>query len=94
MRLIGEAVHESGGAFFESVDDAGRDEDCPERGVTAGDSLPGENDVRLEAPVLAGKRFSRAAHAGHDFVGDKEDAVAAAHFGDAGGVAVNGRCGA
>jgi len=90
MRLIGEAVHESGGAFFEGIDDAGSDEDGAEGRVTAGDSLAGENDVGLEAPVLAGEGLAGAAHAGHDFVGDEEDAVAAADFGDAGGVAVDG----
>jgi len=44
--------------------------------------------------VLAGEGFSGAAHAGHDFVGDQENAVAAADFGDAGGVAVDGGNGA
>jgi len=70
MRLIGEAVHEGGGAFFEGVDNAGGDKDCAERRVAAGDSLPGEDDVGLEAPVLAGEGFAGATHAGHDFVGD------------------------
>ena len=70
MRLVGEAVHEGGGTFFEGFDDTGGDEDCPERSVTTGDSLPGENDVGLEAPVLAGEGFSCATHPGHDFVGD------------------------
>lgn len=94
MRLVSEAVHEGGGAFFEGLDDAGRDEDCAERRVTAGDSLSGEDDIGLEAPVLAGERFPGAAHAGHDFVGDQENTVAAADFGDAGGIAVNSGSGA
>ena len=93
MRLVGEAVHEGGGAFFEGVDDAGSDEECAERGVSAGNSLSGEDDVGLEIPVLAGERFACAAHAGHDFVGDEKDAVAAADFGDSGGVAIDGGCG-
>jgi predicted metalloprotease with PDZ domain len=93
MRLIGEAVHEGGGAFFEGVNDARSDEDCAERCVTAGDSLPSENDVRLEAPMLAGERFSGAAHAGHHFIGNKEDAVTSADFRDAVSVSVDGgRC--
>jgi hypothetical protein len=94
MRLISEPVHEGGSALFESVDDAGSDEDCAERCVPAGDSLSGEDDVRLEGPVLASEGFSGAAHAGHDFVGKQEDAVAAADFGDTGGVAVDGGRGA
>jgi predicted metalloprotease with PDZ domain len=91
MRLIGEAVHEGGGAFFEGVDDARSYEDRAEGRVTTGDSLPRENDVGLETPVLAGEGFAGAAHARHDFIGDEEDAVAAADFGDASGVAVDGR---
>lgn len=94
MGLIGEAVHEGGCALFESVHDARSDEDCAEGRVTAGDSLSSEDDVGLEIPVLAGERLSRAAHAGHDFIGDEKDAVAAADFGDAGGVAVDGGGGA
>jgi len=93
MGLIGEAVHEGGCALFECIDDAGSGEDCAEGSVTAGDSLPSENNVGLEPPVLAGERFSCAAHAAHDFIGDEEDAVAAADFGDAGGVAIDGGCG-
>src|SRR5258708_24279369 len=89
MRLIGEAVHEGGGAFFEGIDDAGSDEDRAEGSVSAGDSLPSENNVGLEPPVLAGERFSCAAHATHDFIGDAEDAVTAAVVGDDGGVAVD-----
>ena len=90
MRLIGEAVHEGGCALFEGIDNARSNEDCAEWSVTAGNSLPSENDVGLEAPVLAGEGLAGAAHTGHDFVGDEEDAVAAADFGDAGGVAVDG----
>ena len=94
MRLIRETVHEGGRAFFESVDDAGSDEDRAEGRVTAGNSLPGEDDVWLEIPMLASEGFSCAAHAGHHFVGDEKDAVTAADFGDAGGVAVDGGGGA
>ena len=94
MRLVGEAVHEGGGAFFEGVDDAGSDEHGAEGSVTAGDSLSREDDVGFEIPVLAGEGLSGAAHAGHDFVADEKDAVAAANFGDAGGVAVDSGDGA
>jgi hypothetical protein len=93
MRLISEAVHEGGGAFFKSVDDAGSDEDCAEGRVTTRDSLSGQNDVGLEAPMLAGEWLARAAHAGHDFVSNQEDVVAAADFGDASSVTVNGGSG-
>src|SRR5258708_34403393 len=54
MRLIGEAVHEGGGALFEGVDDAGSDEDRAEGRVTAGDPLAREKYVGCEAPVRGG----------------------------------------
>ena len=82
MRLIGEAVLESAGAAFECVDDTRRYEDSTKRRVAAGDSLPYQNDVRLNVPVLNGERLSGAAHTTHDFVGDEKNAAAAADFGD------------
>ncbi len=90
MRLIGKAVHEGGGALFEGLDDARGDEDGAEGRVTAGNSLPSEDDVRFETPVLAGERLSRAAYTAHDFIGDEQDAVLAADFGNARSVAVDG----
>ena len=88
MGLIGEAVLEGAGAAFECIDDAACDEDGAEGRVTAGDSLPYQDDVWLDIPVLDGKWLSGAAHAAHDFVGDEEDSATAANFGDALGVAV------
>lgn len=94
MRLIGEAVHEGGAARFERIDDVRSDKDRAERSVPTGDSLSGENNVGLKPPVLAGEWFTSASHARHDFVGDEQDAVAAADLGDACGVAVDGGNGA
>src|SRR5690348_12090619 len=83
MRGIGEAVEERAGAAFDGLGDFSGDKDGAERGVAAGDSLPYENDVGFDVPVIDGKVLSCAAHAGHDFVGDQKNAVAAADFGDA-----------
>src|ERR1700730_2510181 len=88
MRLIGEAMVEGAGTVFECIDNARGDENGAEGSVTAGDSLPNQDDVRLDIPVLNGEGLSRAAHAAHDFVGDEEDAAVAADRGDALGVAV------
>src|SRR5580704_6308700 len=87
MRLIREAMHERAGAAFERFDDARGNEHGTERRVAAGDSLPDQNNVRLNVPMLDGKRFSGAAHAGHDFVSDQKNAVFAENLGDARGVA-------
>jgi hypothetical protein len=87
MSLIREAVQESAGAALERFNDTRGNENGAERRVPAGNSLPDQNNVRLDAPVLDGKSFSGAAHAGHDFVSDKENAVFAADFGDARSVA-------
>ncbi len=83
MRLIGEAVLEGARAAFECFDDAWRYQDCAEGRVAAGNSLPDQDDVWLDIPVLYGEGLSGAAHAAHDFVCDEEDAVVAADFCDA-----------
>src|SRR5580692_1526959 len=94
MRLISEAVHEGGGAFFKSVDDPGRDQDGTKRCVTAGDPFANENNVWLKIPVLRSERLAAATHAAHHFIGDKKNAVLAANFRDARGVAVDSGSGA
>src|SRR5260370_40813339 len=66
------------------------DEDGAKGRVTAGDSLPYQNDIGLDVPVLNGERLSRPAHTAHDFVGNEQDAALAADFVDALGVAVGG----
>src|SRR5207245_11571269 len=82
MRLVCEAVHERTRAAFERFDNARGNQHRAERRVTARDSLPHQNQVWLDTPVLNGKRLSGAAHAGHDFVGDEKYPVFAADFGD------------
>jgi len=86
MSLVSEAVNEGAGAAFECRDDARGNENRAERRVSAGDSFPHQNHVRLNVPVLRGKRFSSTAHAGHNFVRDEENSVLAADFRDARGV--------
>src|SRR4029077_12834841 len=71
MRLVGESMHEGAGAARERFHDARGNEHRAKRRVTAGDSLAQQNHVRLKAPVLYGERFSGAAHAAHDLVGDQ-----------------------
>ena len=93
MRLVSEAVHEGARAVLECFDDAGGNENRSERGVTAGDSLTDQNHVRLDVPVLHSKRFSGAAHAGHNFVRDEENSVLAADFRNARDVAFRRHCG-
>src|SRR5260370_14414996 len=62
MRLIGKAMHESGGAFLKGFRDVRSDQDRAQRRVAAGDSLPGENNVRFHAPVETGKRLRSEEH--------------------------------
>src|SRR6266849_4561991 len=87
MGLIGEAVLEGAAATIEGRGNARRNQDSAERRVPTGDSLPDKDEVRLRVPVLNGERLSGAAHAAHNFVGDQENAAAAADFSDALGVA-------
>src|SRR5216683_7042764 len=83
MRLIRETVLEGAGAAFEYGSHARRNEDSAEWRVAAGDSLPDQNDVGLNVPVLHGEWLSGAAHATHDFIGDQKDSPIAADFRDA-----------
>src|SRR5258708_27728542 len=57
VSLICEAVLEYPAAAFESVDNALRNENRSERRVAAGDSLPRENEVRLDAQCSTAKGF-------------------------------------
>jgi len=91
MRLICEAMRECARAAAECFDHTSRNQHSAERRVPAGDSFAHQNHVWLDAPVLDGKGFSGAAHAGHDFVGDQENSVLAADFRDARGVALRRR---
>src|SRR5260370_591592 len=57
MSLIRETVHKSATAAFECLDDARGNEHGAERRVTAGDSFPHQNHVRLDVPLLDAKCF-------------------------------------
>lgn len=92
MSLVGETVFESAGAAREGVGDLSGNEDSAERCVTAGNSLPRENDVWLDGPVLDSEGFTGTAQAGHNFVGNKQNAVVATDFGDAREVAFRRSC--
>src|ERR1700730_1986959 len=82
MRLIGEAVLEDAGSTFENFGDLRGHEHRAEWRVAAGNSLPYQNDVGRNVPVLDGERLAGTAHAAHDFVGDQQYAALAANFGD------------
>ena len=84
--VVGEAVQKSSGAGGDGVDHFLAGEDGTERGVSAGESFGGDQDVGTQVPVFQemfdGEIAAGAAHAGHDFVGDTQDAVTAADFRD------------
>jgi len=92
MGLVGETVLKSARTFCKGFRDAGGDQDCSERSVTARDAFADENQVWISAPMLNGEGFSGAAHAGHDFVGDKKNISLATDFRDAFYVAVRRGC--
>lgn len=93
MGLVGEAMLECAGTFFESFGNARRDKNGAERRVPARDAFADENQIRLcrslfGGPVLNGERSSGAAHACHDLVGYEQNSVFAAYFRDALRVAI------
>src|SRR5260370_2201529 len=55
MRLIGKAMHESGGAFLKGFRDGRSDPDRAQKRLAAGDSLPGENNVPFHPPLAPPK---------------------------------------
>src|SRR6267142_1472787 len=87
MCLVREAVHEGARAALKCFHYTRRNQHGAERRITAGNTLPSQNHVRLDAPVLDCKRFSCAAHSGHDFVRNQKNAVLSADFRDAHGIA-------
>src|SRR4051812_25141105 len=82
MRVVGESVDERAGAGGDGVDDARAGDDGAERGVSAGETLGGHEDVGRYAVVLDGEVAAGASAAGHHFVGDGEQAVLAAKLCD------------
>src|SRR5258708_13264933 len=87
MCLVREAMHEGARAALKCFDYTRGNQHGAERRITAGNTFPSQNHVRLDAPVLDCKRFSCAAHPGHDFVRNQKNAVLSADFRDAHGIA-------
>jgi hypothetical protein len=83
MSLVSKSVFEGSAAAFKSFHDICRDEHGPEWSIAARNSLPDENNVRFDAPVLHSERLAGAAHAAHDFICDKENAARTANLGNA-----------
>jgi hypothetical protein len=83
MSLIRETMLKRAGATGECIGHASGDEDRAEWSVTAGNSFADEDEVGLNVPMIYGEDFSGAAHAGHDFVDDKENSLLATDFRDA-----------
>jgi len=84
MGLVGMAVGEV--VFLEVVGDLLGSGAEAEGDVGGGDALGGDEDVGSDAPVIDGEPLAGSSPAGHDFVGDEEDAVPVADFADAGEV--------
>src|SRR5215472_12300513 len=86
MRLIGKAVYERARTRPDRFHHARRGEHTAKRRISAGDSLPYQNDIRLDAPMLHRKGFARAAHSRHDFICDQQDAALLADLCDSPGI--------
>lgn len=83
MRLIREAVLECRRTSLEGGDYVWCNDHGTQRGVAAGNSLPCQNHVRLNVPVLDSEWLSSSAHTGHHFISDQQNAATPADFGDA-----------
>ena len=78
VSVVGKAVQE--GSRGNSIYDFFGGDDRAQRSVAAGETLGCDQNVGRDVPVFDGEVLSGAAHAGHDFVGDQQDAVAPADF--------------
>src|ERR1700741_4003417 len=93
MRLIGEGMQGGARSLVGHFDNMWRNQNSAKRRISAGNSLPGKNNVWLEVPMLAGKWFPGAAHAGHYLIGNHQDPTLAANLRDARRVAIDRRRG-
>ncbi len=83
MRVVSEAVQKRAGALGNRFHHVPSSDHRAQRRVTARDSLPDQNHVRRNAPMIHGEWFARAAHSAHHFIGNQQNSVAAANFSDA-----------
>src|SRR5580693_5411834 len=70
VSLVGESVLERARAILECIDHTRCYKNGAKGSVTAGNSLPCQNNVWLDVPMLHGKRFAAAPHPSHHFVSD------------------------
>src|SRR2546423_8788728 len=80
MRLIREAVLEGPRTTFKCRDYVRRHQNRAERSIAARDSLPYQDEVGLDIPVLHRERRASAPHAAHDFVGYEKNLVVTTDF--------------
>ena len=79
------------GTVVEGGGDLRGDDDAAERHVAGVDPLREGDEVGDDAPPVDGEPLAAPAEAGHDLVGDHDDAVLVADLADPGEVAVRGR---
>ena len=77
---VGEAVHEA--ARHDRLSNVARCGNKAERPVATGDTLGGEQEIRLHVPMVHSKPGSRSPEAGHHLVGNEEHLVARAPCAD------------
>src|SRR5437588_745933 len=93
MCLVGEAVLKGAATPLKCFNNPRRYDHSTEWRVTARNSLPDQNNVWLNVPMLDGEGFSGATHAAHDFVGDEQNPAAPANFRNAHRIAIGGNSG-
>src|SRR3954454_5482693 len=80
MRAVGEAVDERSSAGSDCVNHLVGNDHRPERRVSAGEALCGNEDVGSNSPMVDGKVAAGGPHSSHDLVGDQQIFMAATDF--------------
>src|SRR3954447_9973328 len=80
MRAVGEAVDERSSAGSDCVNHLVGNDHRPERRISAGEALCGNEDVGSNSPMVDGKVAAGATHSSHDLVGDQQNFMAATDF--------------
>ena len=86
MAVVGQPAVEN--FVLEMLRDVMAHADRAQRQVAGSESLGHADQVGNDFPVIDGEPFARAAEAGHDFVGDHQDAVLVAELANALQVAI------
>src|SRR6185369_13047730 len=88
VRVVSKSMDQCARTIGNGIHDFGTRDNGTERSVTAGDSLPHDQNVGRDAPMIAGEVCACASETGHDLIGDEESSALGASLGYLGKIGV------